>query len=178
MSDDPKTPAQEALEVHYSANDVPANAVAGLAKINASRPLARLKGDAQTILDRLSAGETAPAIAKELGIYHSSLYEWLLQHAPTEWQLHSAAKQLVRIEQCEDGFDTPGLDGPTVARITQKAKLAQWQLERTSRKLYGDSKQDGNNGVNIQIVMQTYGPDGQPIVTVQGEQVEPVEPEK
>lgn len=174
MSDDPKTPAQEALEAHYSAQDgIPANAVAGLAAINAKRPLAQFAGDPTEVLYRLSAGESATSIAKAMGIHHSALYRWLLQYAPEQWQLHSAANQLVKIEECETAFDDPTADGITVARTREKAKLAQWQLERTSRKLYGDSKQDGNNGVNIQIVMQTYGPDGQPIVTVQGEQVEP-----
>ena len=95
--------------------------------------------------------QTAPELAKSLGIGHVALYQWLLRNCPEDWQSLSAAKQLSKIEDAQDRLDDMSvvLDGVTVSRIRESARIASWQLERVS-KLYA-AKQEINQGISITV---------------------------
>lgn len=136
---------------------VPPGSLAGLAKANAGKPLAALNGDPTSILARLYDGESAPQIAKSLGIHHTALYAWLLTYCPEEWRAASAARQLSRLEAAEDALNDPLAtpDNVSVTRSQAAAKLAQWGLERTT-KLYADAKND-NSGVTVQVLIARDG---------------------
>ncbi len=141
-----------------SLSHVPMNARAGLEVMNAGKPLAALRGDPATILERLNAGESACGIAESLGISHVALYAWLLTHCPEEWRAVSAAKALTRFEKADadlnDPLKTP--DNVSVTRSANAARLAQWSLERTFPKIYADAK-NGSEGVTVQVLIQRDG---------------------
>jgi len=139
----------EALET------IPKHCEAGLAVMNAGKPLAALKGDASTILERLES-ESIAEIAASLKISQTALYAWLLQHCPEKWQAISSAIQLSKLTDCQNRFDDADCDGLETARTREKAKIAMWQLSKTS-KLYAD-KQDANAGINIQVVIHRDEP--------------------
>ena len=135
---------------------VPANARAGLTAMNAGKPLAALNGDVESIIAMFESGDTALQIAGKLGITHVALYKWLLRNCPEEWQAISAAKQLVKLDECEAVWDSKysgdaRADGVTVSRTREKMKQAQWHLERANRKLFGDEGKSLNIQVNTQV---------------------------
>jgi hypothetical protein len=125
---------------------------AGIAVMNAGKPLAMLNGDATDILQRLQT-ESARTVAKDLGITHVSLYQWLLRNCPEDWQALSTAVQLSKLTDCQDDLDDTEktMDSATISRVRESARIAMWQLSKTS-KLYAD-KQDANSGINIQVVI-------------------------
>ncbi len=149
---------------------VPDNVKAALTAANAGKPLAMLDSP-QIILDRLSNGETAPQIAKDLGISHAALYQYLLRQCPDEWTALSAAKSLVKIEKAEMALDDAELtpDSVSVSRVRESARLAMWNLERVARKMYGQ-KDDSQNGVNIQVVISDS--DDSKTVTIEHDKAE------
>lgn len=124
--------------------------------MNEGKPLATI--GAETILERLRAGEKPVAIAADLKVSHVALYQFLIRNAPEEWASLSASRSLTKIEEAEDELGDAKLspDGVSVARSREKARLAQWNLERMAPRMYGDTKNQGN-GVNIQVVIQRDG---------------------
>ena len=155
----------------YNGCEVQARQVAALTKAHEGKPLAALQGDAQPILDRLEQGESAVEIAASLGINRVSLYAWLIRHCPEQWQAIATARQLSRLDECEDTLDSPlsvsiktdsegnqveiidpRVDNAIVTRARDKARMAQWHLERANRKLFGDTKQiDINQSVTQEL---------------------------
>ncbi len=129
----------------------------GLAVMNAGRPLAALEGDASPILARLGAGETTKQIADSYGIALPALYQWLLRNCPEQWASASAGLALARIDKGEAILDddnlgtNPKVDGVIVSRARASIASAQWTVERVARKMYGDTK--GNGDVAITVVI-------------------------
>jgi hypothetical protein len=122
---------------------------AGIAVMNAGKALAN--ANAEDILERLET-ESAYNIAKSLGINRNALYAWLLRNCPEQWQSLSTAVQLGKLSDAQERLDTDdSLDSVGTSRIRESAKIAMWQLSKTS-KLYAD-KQDANSGINIQVVI-------------------------
>ena len=148
------------LAEHYASQPgIPANTVAALAAANEGQPLAELAGDVEPIISRLETGESARQIATSLGITHVALYAWLLRHCPDRWQEISAARQLSRLDNCEQDMDSVDpsthdeytseiarADSITITRARETARMAQWHLERANRKLFGQDK-----GISIAI---------------------------
>lgn len=141
----------ELLKERYR-NDpnIPANCVNALAVAHQDKPLAQLNGDPSIILDALRTGESVPEIAQRLEISHQAIYEFLLKHCPDDWMSLQAARQLARLDDCEQVFDNENTDNIAVSRTREKTKLAQWHLERANRKLFGDNKINDLQ-VNVQI---------------------------
>jgi transposase-like protein len=123
----------------------------GQAVANAGKPLAALNGDASSILERFSAGESAASIAKSFGISDPALYSWLLRNCPDEWLATSAGRALQRLEKARSDLDVAD-DKVVISRARESAKLAQWDLERANRKLFGDNKTE-NGGFTINVVL-------------------------
>jgi len=135
----------------YDKPGIPANTRAGLAAMNHDKPLAKID-DVDDILDQLRTGKSVIELAASIGISHQALYEWLIKRCPEDWQAIQAARQLARLDDCEQVFDNEGADGLAISRTREKTKLAQWHLERANRKLFGDSKSEGAG--KVQIVIQ------------------------
>jgi hypothetical protein len=139
----------------------------GLAVMNAGKPLAALAGETEPLLARLNSGESATEIAASLGIHHTALYAYLIRHCPEQWQHLSAARQLARLDQCEQTFDDASADGVTISRVREKAKLAQWHLERANRKLFGQDR-DSQSGMSVTVIVQRDQVDTEckPVLTI------------
>ena len=119
----------------------------GLSVMNANKVLANTSAD--EILTRLQT-ETAIQIANSLGINRNALYAWLLRNCPEQWQALSTAVQLGKVTDYQDRLDTDDtLDGVGTSRIREAAKIAMWQLSKTS-KMYAD-KQEINAGISITV---------------------------
>lgn len=134
---------------------VPDRCKAGLEVANANKPLAQFKGDASPILDRMRNGETATAIAQSFGITDIALYAFLLRNAPEQWQEIVAGRALSRYEKAKTDLDAAD-DQVGIGKARESGKFAQWDLERASRKLFGDNKQD-SQGVTVQVLIARDG---------------------
>src|SRR3990167_9582517 len=97
---------------------VPPNTRAGLAAMKEGKPLAALEGDPSSILSRLEQGEGTMEIAQSLGVSRISLYTFLIRHCPEKWQELATARQLCRIEECEDILDAPMAVSPVFSKET------------------------------------------------------------
>lgn len=136
------------LEAWYRSRGIPGNVVKTLALNQADAPLARLMGNAEPILARLMAGETAKQIAASYGVSKIALYAWLLRHVPDQWKEIKAGMAAARLDESEDAIAAAD-DQLSTTKGRELARIAQWQLERLD-KSYAP-KQDGNAGVTINV---------------------------
>lgn len=134
---------------------VPAHCLAGLEAAHADKPLAKYQGNAEPILARLRDGEKAKAIADSIGVSDVNLYAFLLRHAPQAWMELSAGRALSRKANAEELLDDETADKNTISRARTTAQLAQWDLERANRKLYGEVKND--SAVTVQVLVSRDG---------------------
>lgn len=114
-------------------------------------PLAAFTDNPSPILDRLAAGESVAQLATSLGISRQAVYAWLLAHCPDEWMAISASNALTRLEQAEAELGTAD-DNVKISRARELIRAAQWNVERTARKLYGDNKADAS-GVTVNVIL-------------------------
>lgn len=135
---------------------VPAKCLAGLAAAHADKPLARFTGTPEVILSRLRNGENVTTVAAELEVSRTALYAWLLRNCAEEFMAISAGRSLSRIEQAETDLDAEESDQLKVTKARESARLAQWTLERASRRLFGDSKVE-SGGVTVQVLIVRDG---------------------
>lgn len=117
--------------------------------------MARFQGDPTEILERLTKGESVRDIAADIGISNVNLYAWLIRHCPEEWAAISAGKSLARIEQAEADIDSAN-DKVEVSKARESHRMGTWTLERVSRKIYGDVKNETGTVVNV-ILDQSCG---------------------
>lgn len=134
---------------------IPAKCVAGLAVMNAGKPLAGYEGDTTEILSQLAAGSTVPDLAAKLGIHKASLYAWLLAHNPEEWKAIVASKALERVEKAEQDMDAAD-DQVKIAKARESHKMGAWALERVSRAIYGETK-NGAGDITVQVLIARDG---------------------
>lgn len=152
----------------YDKEHIPEHARKGLTAMNEGRPLVQMESaEPGIILDRLLSGESVQAIATSYGIHRTAVYAWLLRNCPEQWMETQTAKQLSKLDDCEQVFDTAysgdaRKDGIDISRAREKTRLAQWHLERANRKLFGDTKAGlslENNGIQtIQVVLAADSP--------------------
>lgn len=134
---------------------VPAKCVAGLAVMNAGKPLAGYGGDTTEVLAQLADGKSVPTLAKELKISESALYAWLLAHNPEEWKAIVASKALQRVEKAEIDMDAAD-DAIKISKARESHKMGAWALERVSRAIYGDTK-NGSGDTIVQVLVSRDG---------------------
>ena len=147
----------------YDKPHIPPNTRAGLAVANAHKPLAQYSQDPEAILCRLRAGESVKQLCADLGVSHVAFYTWAVRNCPDEFLAISAGRSLARIGDAEDLIDSAE-DQLAVSKGRESARLAQWNLERANRKLFGDSKADAG-GVVVQVVINR----GDEHVVIEGE---------
>lgn len=149
MSD---TDTKSNLAEKYAANpNIPRQALPGLMAMNQLRPLAN--AEPADILDRLLAGESVQAIAAGYEIHRNAVYAWLLKYCPDTWMELQTARQLGKLDECEEVWDADysgdaRADGVGISRAREKMRQAQWHLERANRKLFGQDKQDVTVNLN------------------------------
>lgn len=107
---------------------------------------------ADVILAPYLSGASIDDIAAKYGVSQQALSRYLLRHAPDDWQSCQVARQMTRKEQAQQDFDDLRNRGyyvdETGAKVTgnkvvlacarERLRAAQWDLERTLRRIYGD----------------------------------------
>jgi hypothetical protein len=106
----------------------------------------------QTLLARYLDGEEMASLAQEYGVTRKRLYQVLVEHDEEAWKSAQVAAAIDRLELAKSLIDTAqtALD---LARARESAKTAQWELERTCKRIYGtDAPQLAGQGtININI---------------------------
>lgn len=143
------------LVSQYDKPHIPEKCRNGLAVANEGKPLAEFSKDPELILARLRGGESVAAVAADLGVSATAFYAWAVRNCPDEFLAISAGRSLARIEVAEQTIDDAE-DQLAVSKGRESARLAQWHLERASRKLFGDSKAESGN-VTVQVLIQRDG---------------------
>lgn len=108
----------------------------------------------QAVLSRFIGEETTTEIAKSLGVSRPALTSWLIKTAENDWKDAQVVRAIERKEKAEDQLDDvveklKNTDTPpsgaeiqalgALARVSEaQLRAAQWDLERTYRKIYGD----------------------------------------
>jgi hypothetical protein len=139
----------------YDKPHIPEHTRNGLAVANAGKPLAQHSENPEPILARLRNGESVAQVSQDLGISTIAFYAWAVRNCPDEFLAISAGRSLARIEEAEQTIDGAE-DQLGVSKGRESARLAQWNLERANRKLFGDSKAD-SAGVVVQVLVQRDG---------------------
>jgi hypothetical protein len=133
----------------------PSHALAGLEAMNADKPLTKYepKALAAQVIERYMDGEKVADIAKDLGLKGGEqIYRLLCKYAEDDWKDAQASRALVEFERAKEGLQTAS-DGLSLARAREQAKVAQWELERVLRRLYGQEAPQvaGSGTININI---------------------------
>lgn len=117
----------------------------------------------ETILERYLTNESIDSIAASHAVTQQALSKFLIKHALTDWQECQVARALARKEQAEQDMadlrnggyiNSSGekvlIDGVVLACARERLKAAQWDLERTCRRIYGANVElTGANGKDL-----------------------------
>ncbi len=109
------------------------------------------------ILDKYEDGLEIRLIAERLGVSNVAIYKHLIKRCPDEWISTQAARALDDYETAKQELDD--LDGKTctsqsVTLAVARVKHYEWLLERTLRRLYGQSLQvDVAQTVDVRIAV-------------------------
>ncbi len=112
---------------------------------------------AQSLIRRYLDGDTMLDLAAEHNVTRPRLYQILLGHAPEQWREAQVAHAVERLEQAKKGIDA-STDVLMLARARESAKIAQWELERLLKRIYGPSQEvTGKDGGPVTIEIVRYG---------------------
>ena len=92
--------------------------------------------DPNHILQRYLNGETGPQIAESYGVTRQALSLHMLKHAEEQWRDVQVAAALARKERAEELMESAP-DMLELSRARELSRSAQWELERTCRRIYG-----------------------------------------
>lgn len=119
---------------------------AGTLAMNKGRPLAQTGTGAEhakAILERYTDGMSLSVQADEIGVTRMRLNRLLLTYAEDDWRHAQIAKAITTLEDAEtelgDATLTP--DNVSVSRAREKARLAQWKLERLLARLFAQKQE-------------------------------------
>ena len=107
--------------------------------MNAGKPLSE-PGAIQAVLDGLEAGSKVSEIAQQHKVTDFAIYKALVRNVPDEWQAIQAAQSLVERQKAKEEIERAS-DGVQVSRGRELARMSEWTLERTCRRIYGDKLQ-------------------------------------
>lgn len=96
--------------------------------------------DPKEILKRYLSDETTLDIAGSYSVTRQALSKFLLKHAEEDWKEAQVARAIARKEKAEDDLEL-AQDPLALAKARELLKAAQWDLERTCRRIYGEDKQ-------------------------------------
>ena len=103
-------------------------------------PAAQRPAIAKQSLERYLDGERIADIAMSLSVTDKRLYQLLLEHVEDDWKNAQVATALARYEQAKEEMDRASTM-LEVARAREAARIAQWDLERVCRRIYGQDAQ-------------------------------------
>jgi hypothetical protein len=97
----------------------------------------RLAGqDPHAILLRYLSDESTSTIAADYGVTRQALGQFLLKHVEEDWKEAQVARAIARKEKAEDDIES-ATDALQLAKARELLKAAQWDLERTCKRIYG-----------------------------------------
>lgn len=96
--------------------------------------------DPKVLLARYLTDESTKDIAASYKVTRQALCAYLVRHAEEAWKDAQVARALARKEKAEDDLEVAA-DPLALARARELLKAAQWDLERTCRRIYGEDKQ-------------------------------------
>ena len=118
--------------------------------------------DPVAVLARYIGEESTKSIAESLGVSRPALTQWLIRVAEDQWKDAQVVKSIEKKERAEDDIDTIAVklrggvqpsEVPAIMALHKVAesqlKAAQWDLERTYRRVYGQDAPP-----NIQVPIQ------------------------
>lgn len=128
---------------------------AGTLAMNKDRPLAKSgtgEEHAKETLARYVDGESLRKQAEKLGVSTVRLNQILLIYAEDAWRAAQIARAITTLEDAEEelGDATLTPDNVSVSRAREKARLAQWKLERLLARLFAQ-KQIVTSDVRVSI---------------------------
>ena len=113
-------------------------------------------------LQLLEQGLSVPQIAKQLRIDSSNIYRHMLNSENIDKYVElQSAKSLAMLDNAEEEVETAS-DPHSLARGRERARLAQWRLERLMRRLYGQDQPVAAPPVAIYLNLQ-----GQSVKTIE-----------
>lgn|SRR5574341_679531 len=107
---------------------------------------------AEAAIERYLKGERIADIAQSYRVSEKSLYAYLTEHTEEAWKSAQLGAALQRLEAAKEGMDA-AVTMLDVARARESARLAQWDLERVCRRIYGQEPAQvlGSGVVQINI---------------------------
>ena len=111
---------------------------------------------AKALITAYLDGETMQELAELHGVTRPRLYQILLGQAPEEWREAQVAHAVERLEQYKKELQS-ATDALMLARAREGARIAQWELERLLKRLYGPSQEvTGKDGGPLTIEIVTF----------------------
>jgi hypothetical protein len=108
-------------------------------ELNAVQIVKLRETDPMVILQRYLSDESTESIAASYGVTRQGLGQYLLRTVEEEWKEAQVARAIARKEKAEDSIEL-ATDPLQLARARELLKAAQWDLERTCRRIYGEDK--------------------------------------
>ena len=103
------------------------------------------------VIKRVVNDEKLADIAADLNLSRSALNMALLEFAEDDWKRAQVARAMTRLQNAQIERES-ATDVLTLVRARDAEKSAQWELERTCRRIYGqDQPPAGVNAVQINI---------------------------
>ena len=132
---------------------------AQVGKPSGSENYGNLSGvDPQDVIKRYLADRLISEIATDYNVSRSALNQYLLRHAEDDWKEAQVARAITRKDAAEEAIDAAS-DPLALAKARESLKAAQWDLERTCRRIYGEDKVQGPTITPI-LNITVAGPEG------------------
>lgn len=128
---------------------------AGTLAMNKDRPLAQTgtgEEHAKAVLTRYTDGVSLALQAEEMGVSRARLNMLLLTYAEDDWRHAQISKAITTLEDAETELGDAALtpNNVDVSRAREKARLAQWKLERLLARLFAQ-KQIVSTNVTVSV---------------------------
>lgn len=125
---------------------LPAHQQKAVLAMNKDRPLASTgtgEEHARATLDRYIDGQSLADQAIELKVSRARLHKILITYAEDDWRSAQISRAMVTLEDAENELANAALTPANVdvSRAREKARLAQWKLERLLSRLFAQKQE-------------------------------------
>ena len=122
--------------------------------------------DPTELLKRYLSDESTKDIAGSYGVTRQALGQYLLKYAEDDWKQAQVLRAIARKEQSEDAIESAS-DPLSLARARELLRAAQWDLERTCRRIYGQDQPNVQVQVQPVLVITVAAQQGEKVVNNQ-----------
>jgi hypothetical protein len=139
---------------------LPANTVAGLAKMNEGKlTTERQKEIALEAVELLGDGMKLRDLAARYGVSRGRVTQLMLEYCPEQWKKAKTSCNIVRYDEAQEDLDADkeNRDGLTLAYARERARYAHLMLQSTRRDIFGqEAAQINVHGDGIKIELVSY----------------------